>query len=119
MGLVKRSQCFSCTIHILISQQLRMSQERGHFKHSISLPPAALFRFSTITFNSHVIYLSKEHCLKEGHPNLEGNGPLTLSLLLEAVRGTVAEMEKYDISRCRPGLCRRHTEIEYRPRKGR
>jgi len=58
-------------------------------QHSISLTPAALFRYSALIFNSHAIHLSKEHCLKEGHPNLVVHGPLTLSLLLEAVRGTM------------------------------
>jgi hydroxyacyl-ACP dehydratase HTD2-like protein with hotdog domain len=58
------------------------------FQHSISLTPAALFRYSALIFNSHAIHLSKEHCLKEGHPNLVVHGPLTFSLLLEAARGT-------------------------------
>ena len=57
------------------------------FHHSIDLTPAALFRYSALIFNSHAIHLYKEHCLKEGHPNLVVHGPLTLSLLLEAVRG--------------------------------
>jgi 3-methylfumaryl-CoA hydratase len=59
------------------------------FQHSVNLSPAALFRYSALIFNSHAIHLSKEHCLKEGHPNLVVHGPLTLSLLLEAVRGTL------------------------------
>jgi len=59
------------------------------FQHSISLTAAALFRYSALIFNSHAIHLSKEHCLKEGHPNLVVHGPLTFSLLLEAVRGTI------------------------------
>jgi hydroxyacyl-ACP dehydratase HTD2-like protein with hotdog domain len=59
------------------------------FQHSVELTPAALFRYSALIFNSHAIHLSKEHCVKEGHPNLVVHGPLTLSLLLEAVRGTV------------------------------
>jgi hydroxyacyl-ACP dehydratase HTD2-like protein with hotdog domain len=58
------------------------------FEHTIGLTPAALFRYSALIFNSHAIHLNKEHCLKEGHPNLVVHGPLTLSLLLEAVRGT-------------------------------
>ena len=64
------------------------------FQHSISLTSAALFRYSALIFNSHAIHLSKEHCLKEGHPNLVVHGPLTLSLLLEAVRGTIAKRWK-------------------------
>lgn len=59
------------------------------FQHSVNLSPATLFRYSALIFNSHAIHLSKEHCLKEGHPNLVVHGPLTLSLLLEAVRGTL------------------------------
>lgn len=64
------------------------------FQHAIQLTPAALFRYSALIFNSHAIHLSKEHCLKEGHPNLVVHGPLTLCLLLEAVRGTVAKRWK-------------------------
>jgi len=60
------------------------------FTHEIDLTPAALFRYSALIFNSHAIHLRKEHCIKEGYPNLVVHGPLTLSLLLEAVRGTVA-----------------------------
>jgi hydroxyacyl-ACP dehydratase HTD2-like protein with hotdog domain len=64
------------------------------FRHSINLTPAALFRYSALIFNSHAIHLSKEHCLKEGHPDLVVHGPLTFSLLLEAVRGTVPKRWK-------------------------
>lgn len=64
------------------------------FEHSIHLTPAALFRYSALIFNSHAIHLDKEHCLKEGHPDLVVHGPLTLSLLLEAVRGQVARRWK-------------------------
>ena len=58
------------------------------FTHGVHLTSTALFRYSALIFNSHAIHLSKEHCLKEGHPDLVVHGPLTLSLLLEAVRGT-------------------------------
>lgn len=61
------------------------------FQHSINVTPAALFRYSALIFNSHAIHLSKEHCLKEGYPDLVLHGPFTLSLLLEAVRATVAK----------------------------
>ena len=63
-------------------------QREKTFEHQILLTPAALFRYSALLFNSHKIHLDKEHCLKEGHPHLVVHGPLTLSLLLEAVRGT-------------------------------
>lgn len=62
---------------------------KTQFQHEVNLTPAALFRYSALIFNSHAIHLNKEHCLKEGHPNLVVHGPLTLSLLLEAVRGTL------------------------------
>ena len=64
------------------------------FEHSITLTPAALYRYSALIFNSHAIHLSKEHCLKEGHPNLVVHGPLTFSLLLEAIRGTISNRWK-------------------------
>src|SRR5271170_2551734 len=64
------------------------------FQHSINLTPTALFRYSALIFNSHAIHLSKEHCLKEEHPNLVVHGPLTFSLLLEAARGTIRKRWK-------------------------
>src|SRR5277367_6720347 len=64
------------------------------FQHSINLTPTALFRYSALIFNSHAIHLSKEHCLKEGHPNLVVHGPLTFSLLLEAARLTIPKRWK-------------------------
>jgi hydroxyacyl-ACP dehydratase HTD2-like protein with hotdog domain len=80
----------SSTKKLAITNQPRETS----FQHSISLTPATLFRYSALIFNSHAIHLSKEHCLKDGHPNLVVHGPLTLSLLLEAVRGTVAKRWK-------------------------
>ena len=80
----------SSTKKLAITNQPRETS----FQHSISLTPATLFRYSALIFNSHAIHLSKEHCLKDGHPNLVVHGPLTLALLLEAVRGTVAKRWK-------------------------
>jgi len=67
----------------------KVTSAETQFQHEVNLTPAALFRYSALIFNSHAIHLNKEHCLKEGHPNLVVHGPLTLSLLLEAVRGTM------------------------------
>jgi len=75
-------------------QDLHSMGEEKSFEHQIMLTPAALFRYSALLFNSHKIHLDKEHCLKEGHPDLVVHGPLTLSLLLEGVRGSVGRRWK-------------------------
>jgi hydroxyacyl-ACP dehydratase HTD2-like protein with hotdog domain len=51
------------------SSSKKSSAATGHqettFQHSISLTPAALFRYSALIFNLHAIHLSKGHCLKD------------------------------------------------------
>lgn len=54
-------------------------------------PPALLFRFSALTFNAHAIHLDRQHCREvEGYRNLLVHGPLLLTLIFAALRGTLA-----------------------------
>ncbi|KAL3481869.1 hypothetical protein BJX99DRAFT_132516 [Aspergillus californicus] len=57
------------------------------FRYQIKLSKALLFRFSALTFNAHLIHLDKDYTRNaEGYRNLLVHGPLTLTLLLTALR---------------------------------
>ena len=48
--------------------------------------PVTLFRYSALMWNAHHIHLDKEYCQKvEGYPERLVHGPLTATMLLEAV----------------------------------
>lgn len=48
--------------------------------------PSLLFRFSALTFNAHLIHLDREYARSvEGHRNLLVHGPLSLTLMLQAI----------------------------------
>jgi hydroxyacyl-ACP dehydratase HTD2-like protein with hotdog domain len=51
-----------------------------------------LFRYSALTFNAHLIHLDRDYARKvEGHRNLLVHGPLSLTLLLQAVGAYIKE----------------------------
>lgn len=57
------------------------------FRYQIKPTRALLFRFSALTFNAHSIHLDKDYTRDvEGYRNLLVHGPLTLTLLLTALR---------------------------------
>ncbi|KAL2866321.1 uncharacterized protein BJX67DRAFT_382122 [Aspergillus lucknowensis] len=57
------------------------------FRYPIMPTKALLFRFSALTFNAHLIHLDKNYTQNvEGYRNLLVHGPLTLTLLLTALR---------------------------------
>ncbi|KAL3458024.1 HotDog domain-containing protein [Aspergillus heterothallicus] len=57
------------------------------FRYQIIPTKALLFRFSALTFNAHLIHLDKSYTRDvEGYRNLLVHGPLTLTLLLTALR---------------------------------
>lgn len=61
-------------------------------EYSFKLTPSAslLFQFSALTYNAHAIHLDAEYCRSiEGHRGLLVHGPLTLVLMLSAVRARV------------------------------
>ena len=71
---------------------------KPHHKPDIShtlIPTAALlFRFSALTFNAHAIHLDKDYCREaEGHRNLLVHGPLSLVLMIELLRGHLANLD--------------------------
>lgn len=57
------------------------------FTHTMVPTRELLFRFSALTFNAHAIHLDKQFCREvEGHRNLLVHGPLTVVLMVEALR---------------------------------
>ncbi|KAL5365470.1 hypothetical protein BJX96DRAFT_179872 [Aspergillus floccosus] len=57
------------------------------FRHTLIPGKALLFRFSALTFNAHLIHLDPGYTQNvEGYRNLLVHGPLTLTLLLTALR---------------------------------
>lgn len=56
------------------------------FSHTLTPTRLLLFRYSALTFNAHLIHLDKEYAQNvEGHRNLLVHGPLTLTLMLQAI----------------------------------
>ncbi|KAJ9143431.1 Mesaconyl-C(4)-CoA hydratase [Pleurostoma richardsiae] len=60
---------------------------REDFSHTMWPNPKLLFRYSSLTFNTHAIHLDPEYCkLVEGLPGLVVHGPLTLTFLCTLLR---------------------------------
>ncbi|KAL4806013.1 hypothetical protein BDV18DRAFT_160873 [Aspergillus unguis] len=76
------------------SQTPRMikSPPNPEFRYSLTPTKALLFRFSALTFNAHLIHLDQGYTRDvEGYRNLLVHGPLTLTLLLTALRRHLGE----------------------------
>ncbi|CAK7272423.1 hypothetical protein SEPCBS57363_005122 [Sporothrix epigloea] len=64
--------------------------------YSFSFTPSStlLFQFSALTYNAHAIHLDVNYCRNiEGHRDLLVHGPLTLVLMLSAIRSRNASTE--------------------------
>lgn len=55
------------------------------FRYAVRPTTISLFRFSALTYNSHKIHYDSEYAKSEGYNGLLVHGPLTCSLLLEAL----------------------------------
>ncbi|KAI1212439.1 uncharacterized protein F4807DRAFT_457934 [Annulohypoxylon truncatum] len=65
------------------------------YSFTLTPTPRLLFYFSALSFNSHSIHLDTEYCRKvEGHRNLLVHGPLSLILMLSAVKSQLKKEEK-------------------------
>lgn len=86
--------------------------------HTLIPTAALLFRFSALTFNAHAIHLDKEFCREaEGHRNLLVHGPLSLILMIEFLRGHLANLDliRYGINRTAKIGEKEHIQrVEYR-----
>ncbi|KAF2823832.1 hypothetical protein CC86DRAFT_327772 [Ophiobolus disseminans] len=60
------------------------------FAHTLTPTRSLLFRYSALTFNAHLIHLDRDYARKvEGHRNLLVHGPLSLTLMLQAMSGYI------------------------------
>lgn len=58
----------------------------GAFQATHTPTPVSLFRYSALTFNSHLIHYDRDYCREhEGYPDLVVHGPLIATLLLDLV----------------------------------
>ncbi|KAH7087795.1 hypothetical protein FB567DRAFT_549048 [Paraphoma chrysanthemicola] len=67
---------------------IRYLKPPGEPEFSYTLTPTRtlLFRYSALTFNAHLIHLDREYARNiEGHRNLLVHGPLSLTLMLQAM----------------------------------
>ena len=65
------------------------------FSFTLTPSPTLLFHFSALTFNAHAIHLDRRFCREvEGHRGLLVHGPLSLTLLLAALRSQLAPGEE-------------------------
>lgn len=70
------------------------SHHQPDISHTLIPTAALLFRFSALTFNAHAIHLDKDYCREvEGHRNLLVHGPLSLILMIELLRGHLANLD--------------------------
>lgn len=73
------------TTQIYLELKLRRNEKLAeHPERRLSWSPVALFRFSALTFNAHVIHYNETATREtEGHPNVVVHGPLNLINILD------------------------------------
>jgi 3-methylfumaryl-CoA hydratase len=65
----------------------QLPQESAEWSRDMTAGPVQLFRYSALTFNSHRIHYDVDFCRnEEGYDGLIIHGPLTATMLMEAVR---------------------------------
>lgn len=71
------------------------AQHTPDFEHALTPTPSLLFRYSALTFNAHAIHLDRAYCRDvEGHRDLLFHGPLSLTLLLALLDGSIDRRRK-------------------------
>eukprot|EP00808_Paulinella_micropora_P007022 g23258.t1 len=74
--------------------------QQADFSWTVKPTPVMLFRYSTATFNAHLIHYNLPYCTQhEGYSDLLVHGPLTHTLLLEALQRFL-DARGCDQSRC-------------------
>jgi 3-methylfumaryl-CoA hydratase len=97
----------------IVHQQPIFKNDSNHIDFSIIVKPTvvSLFRFSALTYNSHRIHYDYKYALEEGYGGLLVHGPLTISLLLEALSSKLESdglnfvLKRVDYTATRPLLC--------------
>lgn len=76
------------------------SDPAGFPERHLSWSPAALFRFSALTFNAHMIHYNEGWTRNvEGHPNVVVHGPLNLVCMADYWRDVHSDGTPYDVGR--------------------
>jgi 3-methylfumaryl-CoA hydratase len=102
------------------------SNESNDICFSVSVRPTviSLFRFSALTYNSHRIHYDYNYALEEGYGGLLVHGPLTISLLLEALTRKIESdglnfvIKRVDYTATSPLLCNKTIMLNGRYVKG-
>lgn len=88
-------------------------QHQPDISHALIPTAILLFRFSALTFNAHAIHLDKDYCREaEGHRNLLVHGPLSLILMIELLRGHLANLNLIKNGKIRTGKERVKEQIQ-------
>ncbi|OAL51256.1 hypothetical protein IQ07DRAFT_416413 [Pyrenochaeta sp. DS3sAY3a] len=96
------------------------------FSHPLTPTRLLLFRYSALTFNAHLIHLDKQYAQNvEGHRNLLVHGPLTLTLMLQAISNYVNMLtnggeafESIEYRNLAPLYCEEEMRVCGRKKKG-
>ncbi|KAI0887207.1 HotDog domain-containing protein [Annulohypoxylon maeteangense] len=71
-------------------ERIVKSSHEPDYSFTFTPTPRLLFQYSALTFNAHSIHLDRNYCREvEGHRDLLVHGPLTLTLMLAAVRSRI------------------------------
>ncbi|KAJ3319687.1 hypothetical protein HDV06_006103, partial [Boothiomyces sp. JEL0866] len=67
------------------------------FTDTVKPTPISLFRFSALTFNSHMIHYNKDYANYEGYPATLVHGPFSLTLLMDSFgRHSNSEIKSFE-----------------------
>ncbi|ERS98055.1 hypothetical protein HMPREF1624_04833 [Sporothrix schenckii ATCC 58251] len=97
------------------TQEERVIKANRAPQYSFSFTPTStlLFQFSALSYNAHAIHLDVDYCRNvEGYRDLLVHGPLTLVLMLSALRGQLHEVVRAGASSS--SLSTGHLPIPYR-----
>ncbi|KAJ3256125.1 hypothetical protein HK103_005694 [Boothiomyces macroporosus] len=72
------------------------------FTETVKPTPISLFRFSALTFNSHMIHYDKDYANFEGYPSTLVHGPFSLTLLIDCFgrHSNTAVINGIDLNQC-------------------
>lgn len=79
--------------------------DNAQWRRTITPDPVLLFRYSALTFNSHLIHYSREYVTGvEGYPGLVVHGPLIATLLMDLLRREMpsAQVQKFSFRAVSP-----------------
>lgn len=82
--------------HQAKQQRILKRSIQPDFQSRFTPTPISLFRFSAITFNSHLIHYNLRYCRQEGYHDLVVHGPFTVSLLMNLLHDQGIGIESFE-----------------------